>query len=285
MKSSPMFPSVKRPRKQDHGFTLVEMLVAIAVLGILVLILAQIFGLMNSTWLYGQGKVNNFTKARAMLNMLENDFRAAIFRPDLAAFPTAGTVEFYTQRPGVPLDANPVRNISLVKYALTTGTTNLLPTSTLQRSDMPVPWTSAATYLAFGNPAGFVSSAPFPTIGTLTPRDTAPGVVAFKVLFVQADGSFSTTAFTPAVAASGLPNANPTRDVGVTIAVINDQAMRLLTSAQLTSLQAGFTSTVTGNENIKADWDHYLATGLAWNSFPKNLSTGVGIYECYIPVP
>jgi prepilin-type N-terminal cleavage/methylation domain-containing protein len=287
MKSWPMFRSVKRPGTQGHGFTLVEMLVAVAVLGILILILAQIFGMMNSTWLYGQGKINNFTKARAMLNMLDNDFRSAIFRPDLAAFPAAGTVEFYTQRPGVPTDANAVRNISLVKYALMTGTTNGLPTSTLQRFDMPVPWTGAgtATYLAFGNPTGFTSTAAGATSGTLTPRDTAPGVVAFAVLFVQADGSFSTTTFTPDVAASGLPNTNPTRGIGVTLAVIDDQAMRLLSPTQLSSLQSGFATTVTGSQNVKADWEHYLATGLAWNSYPKNLGTGIGIYEAYMPIP
>jgi prepilin-type N-terminal cleavage/methylation domain-containing protein len=268
------------------GFTLVEILVAIAVLGLLVLILAQIFGTMNSVWLYGQGKVNNFTKARAMLNMLENDFRAAVLRPDLAAFP-ARTVEFYTERAGVPSNgsATALRNISLVKYALLTDTTKSPPTSTVQRSDMPVLWTDAATYLAFANPAGFVSNVPGATNGTLTARDTAPGVVAFQVLFVQADGSFSTTSFTPALTASGTANPTPTRGIGVTLAVIDDRAMRKLSATQLTNLQNGLVGAVSGSKSVKADWENYLNTGITWNNFPRELSTGIGIYECYLSLP
>jgi prepilin-type N-terminal cleavage/methylation domain-containing protein len=281
MKSSPIFPSAKS--RHADAFTLVELLVAIAVLGVLVLILAQVFGTMNNVWLYGQGKVNNFTKGRAMLNLLENDLYAAVFRPDLAAFP-GGAFKFYTERPGVPVESGNLRNISLVQYAVTTGTTNGLPTSTLERSDMPVSWTDAATYLAFGNTGGFVSTASGATTGTLTPRDTAPGVVAFQVIFVQADGSFSTTTFTPSHSASGTANLNPTRGIGVTLAVINDQAMKLLSTTQVTGLQTGFAGAVTGNRSVKADWEHYLNNTITWNTYPKNLGTGVGIFECYVSI-
>lgn len=281
MKSSHIFPSAKS--RHAHGFTLVELLVAITVLGVMVLLLARIFGTMNSVWLYGQGKVNNFTKGRAMLNLLENDLYAAVFRPDLAAFP-GGTFKFYTARPGVPVESGILRNISLVQYALTTGTTNGLPTSTLERSDMPVSWTDASTYLAFGNTAGFVSMASGATTGPLTPRDTAPGVVAFQAVFVQSNGSFSTTTFTPDLSASGTTNPNPTRGIGVTLAVIDDQAMKLLSATQVTALQNGFTGAVTGTRSVKADWEHYLNNTITWNSYPKRLGTGIGIFECYVSI-
>lgn len=281
MKSSRIFPSTKS-RRAD-GFTLVELLVAIAVLGILVLILAQVFGTMNNAWLYGQGKVNNFTKGRAMLNLLENDLYAAVFRPDLAAFP-GGAFKFYTERPGVPVESGSTRNISLVQYALTTSTTNGLPTSTLERSDMPISWSDAATYLAFGNTGGFASTASGATNGTLTPRDTAPGVVAFQVVFVQADGSFSTTTFTPAHSASGTVNSNPTRGIGVTLAVIDDQAMKLLSTTQVSGLQASFAGAVTGTRSVKADWEYYLNNTITWNNYPKKLGNGIEIFECYVSI-
>ena len=280
MKSSRKFPSAKS--RPAGGFTLVELLVAIAVLGALVLVLAQIFGTMNSVWLYGEGKVNNFTKGRAMLNLLENDLCAAVFRPDLAAFPN-GTFKFYTARPGIPVEAGAPRNVSLIQYALTTGTTNGLPTSTLQRSDMPVSWTDAATYLAFGNTGGFASTASGATTGALTPRDTAPGVVAFQVLFIQSNGSFSTTTFTPVLSPSGTANPNPTRGIGVTLAVIDDQAMKILTATQVTALQNGFSGAVTGTRAVKADWETYL-NAIPWSNYPKKLGTGIGIFECYVSV-
>jgi prepilin-type N-terminal cleavage/methylation domain-containing protein len=286
MRSSRIFPSAKS--RHAYGFTLVEILVAIAVLGVLVLLLAQIFGTMNNVWLYGQGKVNNFTKGRAMLNLLENDIYAAVFRPDLAAFPTVNGIvqcEFYTLRPGVPIETNTtLRNISLVKYAISTTTTTP-PTSTLERSDMPVSWSDAATYLTFGNTTAFVVA------GTLTQRDTAPGVVAFQVVFVQANGSISTTTssttgtFTPDFSASGTANTNPTRGIGVTIAVVDDQAMKLLTVTQVSSLQTGFAGAVTGTRSVKADWENYLNSTITWSNYPKSLSAGIGIFECYVSIP
>jgi prepilin-type N-terminal cleavage/methylation domain-containing protein len=288
MKSSRKFPYAKS--RSACGFTLVEILVAIAVLGVLVLILAQIFGTMNNVWLYGQGKVNNFTKGRAMLNLMENDLYAAVFRPDLAAFPTVNGIvqcEFYTLRPGVPVESGTgtLRNISLVQYALLTSTTSTPPTSTLERTDMPVTWGDASTYLAFGNTAGFVSTASVATTGTHTPRDTAPGVVAFQVIFVQTNGSFSTTTFTPEFSAAGVANSNPTRGIGVTVAVIDDQSMKLLSTPQVTSLQTGFAGAVTSTRNVKADWENYLNTGIIWSNYPKSLGTGIGIFECYVPIP
>jgi prepilin-type N-terminal cleavage/methylation domain-containing protein len=281
MKPLLRYPFTKRRRAP--GFTLVEILVAIAVLGISVLILAQIFGTMNRVWLYGQGKVNNLTKARAMLNILEGDFQAAILRPDLAAFPS-GAVEFYTACPGVPnTGTGPLRNISLVLYALKSGTTPTgLPTSTLERSDMPISWTDSATEIGFGDVTAFPTSS---STEPFTSRDTAPGVVAFQVLFVQSDGTLSTTTFTPALSVSGSANANPTRSIGVTLVVIDDQAMQLLNPAQVSAIQNGFASAVTGNPTVKADWENYLNTSFPWDKYPKNLGTGIGSYECYLSVP
>jgi hypothetical protein len=261
----------------------VEILVAIAVLVIMISILAQIFGTISRVWIFGQGKVNNFTKARAMLNILETDFNAAVFRSDLPAFP-GGTVEFYTARAGVPgAQTGSLRNISLISYALQTGATpENLPTVTLERTDMPVSWTDPATQIGFGDTAAFP---PAGGAESFTPRDTAPGVVAFQALFVQANGSLSSTTFTPKFSASGSSNPNPTCAIGITLAVIDDQAMQHLNALQVTSLEKGFAGAVTGNESVKADWENYLNTGLAWNSYPKSLADGVGIYECYITVP
>jgi hypothetical protein len=220
-----------------------------------------------------------------MLNLLENDLCAAVFRPDLAAFPN-GSFQFYTSRPGVPVESGTIRNVSLVQYALTTGTTNGFPTSTLERSDMPVAWSDAPTYLAFGNNAGFTSTAQGATTGTITPRDTAPGVVAFEAVFVQADGSYSTSTFTPVFASSGAANTNPTRSIGVTLVVIDDQAMKLFSASQISTLHSGFVSALSfqTSPSVKACWEQYLKTSFPWTSYPKNLSTGIGIYESYTPL-
>jgi prepilin-type N-terminal cleavage/methylation domain-containing protein len=284
MKSSLTFPCVKRV---SRGFTLIEILVAIAVLGLLVVTLGAIFSMTDATYLNGVRKINNFTKARALLNILQVDFQSAIFRPDLPAFPSTGgdappTIEFYSARAGVPSsETATVRNVSLVKYAMATGTLNGHPTSTLERYDMPVEWTDPGSVIGFGN------TFQFPTGAALTPRDTAPGVVAFGVLFIQADGSFSSTTFTPAISSSGATNPSPTHGIGITLAVIDDRAMQVLTSDQISTLSTALASAIPANptQSVKASWEQYLKTGLPWNTYPKVLGNGIEIYECYVSIP
>ena len=80
-------------------------------------------------------------------------------------------------------------------------------------------------------------------------------------------------------------NTNPTRGIGVTIAVVDDQAMKLLSATQVTSLQTGFATAVTGTRSVKADWENYLNNTITWSNYPKSLSTGTGIFECYVSIP
>jgi len=93
-----MSPSIKGPRTRA-GFTLVEMMTAIGVFTLIIVMLGQVLTTVNQAWVDGQRRVNNFTKARAMLDMFAHDIQAGVFRSDLAAFP--GTdIAFYTKRPG-----------------------------------------------------------------------------------------------------------------------------------------------------------------------------------------
>jgi hypothetical protein len=271
------------------------MLVAIAVLAILVVLFAQMLGVMSRAWVYGHNRANNFTKARAMLDLLARDFQSGIFRPDLAALPASGslnTLEFYTLRPGVPGNAatGAVRYASLVQYSLPANST------TLERSDAPIMWNDPASYLAFGNTAGFASPAAGAATPTLTQRDTAAGVIAFQIVFLQAPSSspavgaaFSTTTFTPLVNSAGVANANPTRAVGISLAVIDDQTLLLMSHNQLSNLNQALTSAVSDSpplHNIKAYWDSYLkGASMNWQSYPKSLGTGLATFERYVTLP
>ncbi len=240
-----------------NGFTLVEILTSIAVMAIMTAMLGTMILTMGHTWRDAQERVNNFTKARAMLDMLDNDLQGGLFRPDLPAFP-GGSIEFYTLRPGIST-TQPVRNVSAVGYQISSNV--------LQRSDQSYHWSDAVS---------FGSSATFPTTGTA--RATAPGVVDFKVLFEQEDGTLSSTYSTSTT--------NPTRAIGITLAVVDDQTMLVLSAAQATTLRAALDGAISQTRSVKADWEGYLNGGsMNWKSYPAGLGVGLKIFERYVILP
>ena len=117
------------------SFTLVEVLVAVSVLSFILLILAQVTGMVNKASHDGIGRVDNFTKSRAMLDLIASDLEHAVIRPDLPIFQTGGTMNtnsatsssggfsggtytpaFYTSVSGISSSSTSVRNLSFVIY-------------------------------------------------------------------------------------------------------------------------------------------------------------------------
>ncbi len=267
-------------------------MVSITILVIIILLFGQMLSIMSKAWIYGHGRANNFTKARAMLELLAQDLQSGVFRADLAAFPSgaSGTgaappvYKFYTGRPGIPLPSTPtsslpgaLRNVSIVSYSLTQKTTPTVSYA-LERADYPILWTDGATNPGFGNVSTFPQNP--------NPRDTAPGVIAFEIMFIQSDGSLSTT-YT-SLSTGGVANALPTRAISVSLAVIDDQTIQQLSPTQLTSLNTALTNQIQTKPGIsvKANWDAYLnGGGMAWNTYPKALGSSLATFERYILLP
>ncbi|HEY8965439.1 MAG TPA: prepilin-type N-terminal cleavage/methylation domain-containing protein [Candidatus Methylacidiphilales bacterium] len=254
-----------------RGFTLVEVVTAVAVLALLLTLLGQLVGTMSRTWIDGQRRVNNFTKSRAMLDLFVFDIQSGVFRSDLAAFP-ASSPTFYTMRSGVAQASSP-RGLCLVQYSYDAGATSRAAMTTIRRGDMAVLWDSPATRISFGN------STTLPQIPGITPRDAAQGVVAFKLLFIRADGTFSDTYAPPS-------DANPSRAVGMTLAVVDDTALGQLVPGQIAALRARLDGAATGKRSVLADWEASLnGSRFEWNAFPKSLAQGLQIFERYAPLP
>lgn len=190
------------PSSSRRGFTLVEMLVAVSILSFMLLMMAQMTGLAEQAWRLEQNRIDNFSKARSMLDMVTDDLQRGVFRGDLPAFGTGApsasptstasglyyfpssstsfTNAFYTRLPGVPATPNTqVRDLSLVSYTLLP--TNAPDMIVLQRSDLAVPWTSSKNVSFQGNMSTLLQNS--------TSREVAPGVVGFRFAFRQANGA------------------------------------------------------------------------------------------------
>lgn len=248
--------------RRTAAFTLVELLVAMTVLALIMVLFLQILGAVSDMWVNGQRRVENFTKARAMLDLFARDVQGGVFRSDLAAFPDS-SIAFYTKRPGVPAGAGKLREVSLVQYSLSTN-------NILQRGDYAIRWSDPASSIPFGNTTNFSGNLP-------TPRDTAPGVMGFSVMFLYADGTRSTNYTASA--------SNPLRALGFALAVVDNQTLRKMSADKIQTLRAGFVGATSSGGSAKAAWEEYLKSSLDWSDYPKSLGQGLKIFERYVILP
>ena len=269
------------------GFTLIELLVAIAVMALILQVMFSMIKLAGSAWSQGHSRIDNFTRARAMLDLIAGDVERGVFRTDLPAFCTGnalvtgsgvtslqstGTnsiVAFFTCRPGV---GNNERDLSLVSYSLVTSSN-----AALNRSYLSIPWTPPG-----GSTGNWSSMLPFqadlaPVISgsSVTPMNTAQGVVGFELLFRRSDGSL-TNSYT------GYQPANPVVGVVIGLAVIDSQTLLLLNQqSKLATLKSALASTavLTGTNSAKAEWDAALNAGTFFQGYPSAVKTGLKTFE------
>ncbi len=259
MKSLPAF----RCRRVSRGrpvasFSLVELLVSMAVLTLLLAILSSFFITINSTWLMGKSTINNFTKARSSLDIMTLDYQLGIFRPDVPAF-VNGSNTFYTLRQSSSTVGDSPR--SLICYQIESSTTN----SVLQRA------------------ANTVATIPFTQ--TTIPAATnflnmVNGVLKMQLTFVTPTGTTSTNYATGDLA------------VGIDLAIVDDATLSVLVSSgKLATLSADPAFTVASGQSPYQIWQANFShtTGAAnpinYANYPGNIKHGVQFFERYVPLP
>lgn len=279
------------PPSHRRGFTLIEMLVSVTIMSFMLIMMSQMIGQTQSIWRSAQTRIDNFNKARSMLDLITDDLQRAVFRGDLPAFGTGGptatptatvdglhyftqtsfTNAFYTRRPGAGSSVTAMRDVSLVSYGLNAsgrGEDKIV----LQRSDLGVPWTNAQGGISFqGDLAASLQNA--------TPREVAPGVVGFRLLFRRADGSLiDQRDYT------GYEAANPVVAINFGLAVIAKESLAQLSDDQIADLEAKFSDAQIKN-GIKASWDGDVLTTAFYTAYPKSLGSGLKTFERWVACP
>jgi len=112
-------------KRHGASFTLVEMMVGIAVFSLLMLLLLAIMGAATKLWQQESAKEEGFREARSALNALSRDMRAALISTNTAWFYSNGTnqLAFLTTLPDIA-QGTTVNNgdICAVGYSLEWGT-------------------------------------------------------------------------------------------------------------------------------------------------------------------
>jgi type II secretory pathway pseudopilin PulG len=256
------------------SFTLVEMLVAIAVFLILMLLLTQFIVTASNTALSQNERMESLTDARQALDRFGLDWSARVRRPDVsmsAAVDGNGcptNIDFITQEPSY----SGARDLSSVCYQVTAD-----PYS-LQRGIVGYDWTNAPSMTA---PAS--TNIPSASISPETPAssdfETLSGdVFRMAICFQGVNGDYST-------ASSVLANSTNYTGVVITVAALDSQSRKLLSSAQLDSLAAGLPVTPMTNSTTAplVTWQDTINTpGFAASlstPIPKQVAASVRVYQ------
>jgi hypothetical protein len=273
----------------------VEILVAMAVLSIMGLVLAQVLSLSLQTWQQGRVRAGCYTKARVVLDTVTADIQRGVFRPDLKNFSASSpggvpSFTFYTRAAGISTGAGAVRPVSLVTYQLSTNA-NLQ--GYLLRSGNTIEW-SPTSNLNFLQQLTPVVAAP----AVDPPNDLlSTGVVDFEMIFLLADG---TTVLAKDYTS---PTASPVVMIGVAVAVMDDGVMtqlqasspgnfakiqNLLETALLsTPMTLGPTGTTYVSSayyrSIKDKWDQNLTSLYEGTTYPKAVAAGFKTFEQFVP--
>jgi len=259
MKSLPAFHCRRGPRGRAlASFSLIELLVSIAVLTLLLAILASFFVSINSTWMLGKSTINNFAKARSSLDIMTLDYQVGVFRPDVPAF-TGGSNTFYTLRQSSSTLTDSPR--SLVCYQIQSSATN----SVLQRAANPVT-TIPFTQTTIPAATNFLNM--------------VDGVLKMQLTFVKPNGATSTTYATGDMA------------VGIDLAIVDDATLSVLVaSGKLSTLSSDPAFTVNANQTPYQSWQANFnnAPGaphaINYANYPGNIRNGVQFFERYVPLP
>jgi len=65
------------------GYTIVELLTSMAILGVMLAVLFSVFDQINKAWLQGENRVETFTAARAALDLMSREISQAIATPNI----------------------------------------------------------------------------------------------------------------------------------------------------------------------------------------------------------
>jgi len=72
--------------KRPHAFTLVELLVALAITSILVVLLANVVSATLSAWQQGRNRLDTFSNARQLIGRIQDEITAAVASKDQVQF-------------------------------------------------------------------------------------------------------------------------------------------------------------------------------------------------------
>jgi hypothetical protein len=244
---------------------LIELLVALTVLALMLGLVGQITAAVGRAWSDTRNRTDNFTRARAALELMARDLQAGVFRTDLPV-PLSTPLTFFSRRPGTGGSGNS-RRLSLVRYetVFLQGVEAGRDEVFLRRLDSAVDWDAAAGLFVPGAPG-----TPLPV--PVQAQDVFPGICLLQVHYRDELGNVQTT----------FSSTTPRSVVAyIALAVVDQDSQRLLNAAQWQQIQDRLNAA-----GVSAvDWRAAMDETSFFNGYPDRLRSGIRVFERTVVLP
>lgn len=276
-------------RRSDAAFTLVEMLVSIAVLTLIVLSVARLFDNVATLTTAGSKRMEADGQARPLLDRLAIDFARMLRRSDVDYYlKTPANVQtgndqiaFYSEVPGYYPSTGSQSPISLVSYRINAQ-------FKVERLGKGLLWNGVSpgsTPIAF-LPLTIAASWPAATNGTADPdyEMAAANVFRLEYFYCLTNGKLSLTPWDTDAGHTAVNGMQDVTAISVAIAAIDPKSRALLSDTQLATVTARMNDFALpmGPGALLARWQEALN---ATNDMPRSAISGVRIYQRSLPLP
>jgi prepilin-type N-terminal cleavage/methylation domain-containing protein len=270
-----------KKRRSQSAFTLLELLVSLAVVVLLALMLVQIVGWVSQSWVRGQQVKENMGKGRLALDLMARDLKLGIFRPDLGAFVDAagtpsgvsgnGNYCFFTA-----VTADGKRQVSLVNFRRSAE-------GQLLRESLAVDWA--------GNPTPVISfgDRKIPAMANIgaqgSPGELVNGTLGFSMYFINAKADGSGRTITPDYQDNATLR---TEAVGIGLVVMDERAQRVLErTGRLGAILSDprWAPPADLSQGLRGYWLQQVESLRSGTDLPQDVRTGLHVFESVVPLP
>ncbi len=238
------------------AFTLIEVLVASAILAFLLVVFLSVASFSSQAWRGSQQKMEEFSTARIVMNRIRSDIESMVIRPDLPLFPN-NAMGFMTAKRGMTADTN-ARSLCYVVYG--TNANQLIISN--------LPYTFNGDKPPF-DATNFPVPAPTNSVNDYATNTLASGVIGFQTAFLnkitQTNGASSnvwSSEFNKYAISTNSATTN-TVAVRVSLLVVSSEGLKhLQNTGKLGDVSTAMASALTSTTNSPEEqWNSAIKVG------------------------
>jgi prepilin-type N-terminal cleavage/methylation domain-containing protein len=237
-----------------NGFTLVEMLVAVAVFTLLAVMLTQVVFMTSQAITIDTKKLDSAAQARVFFDRLGRDLAARPTRSDLGGIqftqdPASAYFQFYSAVSGYSTNA-PTRRLSLVGYRIhASPTTGML---CLERGAANADWTAAGSPIFL--PPSYLTQPAMPVLSDDDYDVLAEGAFRMEFCFLLTTGELSPHNYSATTGPATATDYKYVAGFVVALAVLDNRSRAQLTATQVVTLSTSFGTGPSPGADSMSSW-------------------------------